>query len=89
MVSVISIGIEQYGGLEAGGLGNISCAYTDAEHVYDAFENVLGSEMRKYSSACLKNLTVSELRSLLSAIQLSIKSEDIFILYFSGHGVTG
>lgn len=42
MVTIISVGIENGGGLE-----RIPCAYKDAERIYAMFEKALGDNMKK------------------------------------------
>lgn len=89
MVSLISVGIEKYENNRQNGLNDIPCAYSDAKKIYEVFEKILGQEMKKCSSASLKDISALECRALLSAMQLSVEKEDIFVFYFSGHGVIG
>lgn len=89
MISLISVGIEKYENKREDSLKDIPCAYQDAQMVYTTFEKILGLSLKKYSSACLKDITSLECKALLSSLQLSIEEEEIFVFYFSGHGVTG
>ena len=88
MVSLISIGIEEYKKASGDCSENIPCAYQDAKRVYETFETVLEDDMKRYASACIKNVTALECRALLSTMKLSVDKEDILVLYFSGHGIT-
>lgn len=83
MVAMISVGIEDSNDK----LEKIPCAYADAEKIYDTFGTVLGNNLKKCASVCVKNITTIECRALVSALSLSMEKDDIFIFYFSGHGI--
>ena len=80
---MISVGIENSNSQ----LNDIPCAYEDAKKIYNTFEKVLGNNLKKCASVCVKNITTIEFKALISALNLSMVKEDIFIFFFSGHGV--
>ncbi len=83
MVTVISIGIEEYFNKS---LSSIECAYKDAKLVYDVFKEKLGENFSVYNSICMKNIYINQFLELLRSIKNSLDKDDILILYFSGHG---
>lgn len=85
MISVLAIGITKTNNTA---LKNLDCAIEDAKNIYLTFENIFREDFSQYNSICLENIGSIEFISLLNNYRISSKEEDIFILYFSGHGIT-
>lgn len=82
MLSVLAVGISDYNNMDK----NIACAQKDARTVYDTFQKIMEEEFSKYTSICIYNTTVGEIRNLLMSLENILEEKDIFVFYFSGHG---
>lgn len=83
MLSIVSIGIGSY---KLSKFDNIKCARTDAIHIYDAFKSIMEDEFSEHGSICLYDIFARDFLGLLNSLSCSlISSDDILVLYFSGH----
>lgn len=88
MLSCLSVGISAY---KNKNLVSIPCARNDAREIYDAFQQIMGEEFNQYLSLCVSDIRSEDFKALLSVISdvisnSSIQSEQVFVVYFSGHG---
>lgn len=86
-VRLLSVGISEYMPFRS----DLSAPLNDAPRIYDAFEDVLGPSLDHRHSIVALNITgdqfLAHMRTALKEGQKSA-SNDLFIIYFSGHGTT-
>ena len=83
MLNVLSIGIT-----ETLAKNSCLCAYDDAIRIYSFFAENCASFFSGHNSICVKNISTTAFDSFVYTIKHSVQKEDIFVIYFSGHGTT-
>lgn len=84
MISIVSVGIENYPMNNS--LATIECAFLDALKFYSVIENNFSGKIKNFNSICLKNLKAVEFTSFIKSLYNSLDKDDLFILFYSGHG---
>lgn len=83
MISTLSIGISNYNSKE---LTEIPCAVIDSNNFYETICSTFKNVFNHFNSICLNNISEHVFHDFLKYYIKSINKDDIFIMYFSGHG---
>lgn len=87
-IRLLSVGISEY----MPHLTSLPASLNDARQIYDAFENVLGASLDHRHSIVALNITgdqfLAHIRTALKELNKTGASNDLLIIYFSGHGDT-
>lgn len=94
-IYILSVGVNDYGGQIQ--VPNLSCAVNDASNVYRVFRTVYNADGKLLGSSQGPALvgasepqergTRAEILQAINEARRHLESEDLFVFFFSGHGV--
>ncbi|MEC3460306.1 caspase family protein, partial [Bacillus thuringiensis] len=80
---LISVGIKK---CREESIGEIPCAYDDANLIYETLKNILDTDFSDSQSICLTGPNLKEFSSVVKMLKRNLDESDNLIIYFSGHG---